>query len=444
MSKRVFRLGLLVAVLLGMGLRFSHTRSTTKVLFDEYYYYFSTAFNAYEGKGFVSGYSLEREGVFVPSPGQAWFILATLPLCSYTDAKGKTAVLTIVPKLLQILISGFSILLFGLIGLRLRSRLAGLLAAFAAALYPGFINWAAYLMTESNYIFGLALLTWLLLRWIHRPHYRRALLAAVVLGLVCFQRGNPMLLAPGLAVFSVVIMGWKRGWKPALTFAFVPMLVLLPWRQFNLKRHGDPVWVSSNSGIAFHYDNRIDLDPMRTPFYDDMQQTPLIPEIEAQFRQEDGKLNATYFRYAQAYLAHAKAYVFANPGHFLRNYFLKLWNQFTLNPSNSIAYVPSPQLWRWMHHLLLLAGTAGFVIMLARARDRHALLLLTLFAYFAAFGALFHITRDGRMSLVLKVYLIFYAAWFIDWLYGTIRSRLSEKQAVTPESSSVTSAHGDE
>jgi hypothetical protein len=431
-STRAFRLGLLLAVLIGMGLRFAHVRSSQgDWLFDEYFYYFSTATNAYQGKGFNAAYNTEREGVFVPSPGQSWFILATLPLCSYTDAKGEFAVLTVVPKLIQILIAGVTILLFALIGRRLGSPLAGLLAAFAAAIYPGFVHWAAFLMSENNYLFGLALFTWLLLRWIHRPYYRRALLAAIVLGLLCFQRGNPMLLAPGLAAFCMLIMGWKRGWKPGLTFAVVPMLVLLPWRQFNLKRHGDPVWVSSNSGIAFHYDNRIDLDPLATPYWDDMGKTPLIPEIEARFRHDDGKLNATYFRYAQAYLAHGKAYVLANPGHFLKNYFLKLWNQFTLVPpeaTHSVALLRSPQIWRWMHHLLLVTGLAGCILMLLKARNRHCLLLLTLAAYFAAFGALFHLTRDGRMALVLKVYLILYASWLIDWAVTRLRERREQRR----------------
>ena len=426
MSSRAFRLGLLGAVLLGMGLRVAHIRATHATNdqqqiweFDEYWYYFTTATNAYQGKGFVSGYSLEREGKFVPSPGQSWFILATLPICSYTDTNtGEFTVVTFVPKLLQVLISGGTIILFALIGRRLRSPRAGLIAGFAAALYPGFVHWSAHLMTESNYLFGLALFTWLALRWIHRPYLRRALFAALVLGLVCFQRGNPMLLAPAFAICAPLMWGWKRGWKAGLAFGLLPMLILLPWRQFNMERHGDPVWVSSNSGIAFHFDNRIDLDPLATKHFEDMGTTPLLPEIEAQFRQENGKLNATYFRYAQAYLAHGKAYIFANPAHFLKNYLIKFWNQFTVVPTeatHSVSVLRSPLAWKGMHHLLLLLGIAGCVMMLIKARDRRCILMLALFAYFAVFGALFHITRDGRMTLALKVYLMLFAAWFIDW-----------------------------
>ena len=421
---------MLIAVLFGLGLRFAHLASCKNWLFDEYYYYFTTAASAYQGEGFNAAYNTEREGIFVPPPGQSWFILAMLPFCSYTQPDGSLEVVIVLPKLIQILLSGFTIILFGLIGRQLRSRLAGLIAAFSAALYPGFVHWSGYLMSESNYLLGLTLLTWLLLRWVDRPYYRRALLAAAVLGLLCFQRGNPLLLAPTLAGFSIFIMGWKRGWRPALTFMFLPMFILLPWRQFNAERHGDPVWVSSNSGILFHYANRINLDPVKTPHWDDMGSIALVSEIESQFHREDGKLNATYYRYGQAYLDHAKAYVFANPGHFLRNYFLKLWNQFTVVPSNPVSFLRSPQLWSWLHHLLLFAGTGGFVVMLTRARNRHAFLLLTVFAYFSAFGALFHLTRDGRMALVLKVYLIFYAAWFIDWLYSALRTRRSQCQEI--------------
>ena len=82
-----------------------------------------------------------------------------LPFCSYTQPDGSLEVVIVLPKLIQILLSGFTIILFGLIGRQLRSRLAGLIAAFSAALYPGFVHWSGYLMSESNYLLGLTLLT---------------------------------------------------------------------------------------------------------------------------------------------------------------------------------------------------------------------------------------------------------------------------------------------
>jgi hypothetical protein len=157
-----------------------------------------------------------------------------------------------------------------------------------------------------------------------------------------------------------------------------------------------------------------------------MEGSFLVPEIESRFRQENGKLTTSYYRYSQAYLAHAKAYILAHRGHFSKNYLLKLWNQFTVPPTeatNSVPLLRTPQTWRWLHHLLLLFGLAGLVLILVKTRDRHALLLTTLFAYFVLFGALFHLTRDGRMTLALKVFLILYASIFVDWALSALRRK---------------------
>jgi hypothetical protein len=133
---RRFQLGLLLAVLVGVALRSAHVLSSQGGgwLFDEYFYYVSTATNAYQGKGFTAACSTDHEGVFVPSPGQSWFILAALPFCAYTDANGNLyGMQQLLPKFIQVLLGGMTVLLFGLIGRRLRSPRAGLLAAFGAA-----------------------------------------------------------------------------------------------------------------------------------------------------------------------------------------------------------------------------------------------------------------------------------------------------------------------
>jgi len=150
---------------------------------DEYHYYVSTAINALNGQGLIPEYNKAEKEIYVPPPLQPLFVLGIFKL-----AGGLVHPLYL--QLAQICLSLLMIFLCGEIGKRLSNHLGGILFAFLVAIYPYFVHWSAFIMTESNYLVGLSLVVFLLLRWIDKPILFRAALAAAFLGLLNLQRVN--------------------------------------------------------------------------------------------------------------------------------------------------------------------------------------------------------------------------------------------------------------
>ena len=378
---------------------------------DEYQYYYSTAENAFAGRGFVPAYNNGRgAGAYVPPPMQPLFILSAF----YIAGPRKAADLA---KLLQIILCSAMIAVCILIGWTLVSPLAGLIFGFGVAVYPDFVYWTAYLMTESNYMFGLSLLLLLLLRWTKHPGFVRALHASIWLGVINLQRPNALFLGPFLSLFTLGFRGWKRGGKVAVTFLLVPMLVLSPWLCRNLIVYKDPIWVNSNGGFLFHLANREGLDASKTKYYGQLinnsQNDLYVPEIEQELRHANGELKVTYYRYSETYFRYALSYVIHHPVHFLKNYAIKFINQFYLiqdEPTDAVAFFKYPLRYTVLHWLILVGGVAGLITLVIAKKTIGEKLVFFLFLYFACFGALFHLTGDGRMTLPLRFFLMMFFA----------------------------------
>lgn len=381
--------------------------STFRWLHDEYLYYVSTAVNAFNGQGLVPDYNRARDGIFVPPPGQALFMLALF------EPAGRL----LHPYWLlvaQAAIGAALVFPAAAVARRMASSAAAMAMAVAVAIHPDFVFWCGYLMTESNYLVGLGVVLWLLCRWQEQPTDARALLAALGLGLLHLQRMNGMLLGPALALYALGRLG-RRGWRPALMFALVPYLVLTPWLARNLHRYGEPIWVSSNAGVHFHFANHLELDPRRTPYLEQVvarDPPPLVPAIEQAYRGPDGRLKATYYRYSKAYMAVARDYVRHHPLHFLRNLAIKFVNQFWLVQDGgrvAVAAFRSPLAYRLLHAAVLGGGVAGAVALLLRRRGPALCLVLTVFLFYAGMGSLSILATDGRYSLNLTYFLLLLA-----------------------------------
>ena len=103
-------------------------------------------------------------------------------------------------------------------------------------------------------------------------------------------------------------------------------------------------------------------------------------------------------------MKHFLEYVAAQPVHFSRNYVIKLYNIF--------RYPRAKTKWiRRYREILLLLGLCGFAVFLYRRQGGTEWVMGPIAAYFAGFGALSHITTDGRINLPLKVLFSFFAAY---------------------------------
>lgn len=149
--------------------------------------------------------------------------------------------------------------LLALVTSRVAGRLAGIIAGGIAAVYPPLLANDGPPLTES-----LALT--LFLAGVLCLIDRRVLLAGLAIGLLVLARNSAQLLVPVLALWLLVVVGWRR----AAVFAVVVAVVVAPWVVRNQVVLGKPVLVTSNGfNVAAAY-SQVSLDQGKPadPVYD--------------------------------------------------------------------------------------------------------------------------------------------------------------------------------
>jgi 4-amino-4-deoxy-L-arabinose transferase-like glycosyltransferase len=156
------------------------------------------------------------------------------------------------PILADILLSTATIYVLYRLALELfASRVAALLAAFAAALYPHFVFFATTGLTETAYIF-VTCLAFLLL---YRARYFWGSVALVASILV---RPSLDLLAPVLVVvFALVVhrAGWRTAALKLGQYALVYIVLMTPWWLHNEIKYGAFVRLNLGDGIVMYLGN---------------------------------------------------------------------------------------------------------------------------------------------------------------------------------------------
>lgn len=138
-------------------------------------------------------------------------------------------------QLLNALIGSVAIVLVDRLGARIAGPTAGLVAATVAAVYPELL--ANDLTTLSEPLSHLLMLGTILLLL-----QRRLELAGLASGLLVLGRASAQPLVPVLAVWALVHVGWRR----ALRYTLVAIVVVSPWAIRDWIQLGSPVLVTSN------------------------------------------------------------------------------------------------------------------------------------------------------------------------------------------------------
>jgi 4-amino-4-deoxy-L-arabinose transferase-like glycosyltransferase len=139
---------------------------------------------------------------------------------------------------------------------RLGGRVAGLLAAFAVAVYPPFIHSTGELMSEPPAILTLpaAVLAFL---WASEQERLRAwLLPGVLFGLTAMFRPEYLFVGIAFVVLAGIRVGMARDWKPGLAgaglLALALLLPIVPWTIRNIDVLDRVVPISTGSGKAIY------------------------------------------------------------------------------------------------------------------------------------------------------------------------------------------------
>ena len=138
-------------------------------------------------------------------------------------------------QILNIAIGIGVVLLCALLANQIWGREAGIVAGGIAALSPALIANDATVLAEPLSLLLLLATWWYLIR-------ARPLLAAISLGLLMLTKPSAQL----LALFLIAWVVWQFGWRRALRFSAVTLLVILPWIIRNELLIGEPTLNTSN------------------------------------------------------------------------------------------------------------------------------------------------------------------------------------------------------
>lgn len=357
---------------------------------NSYSYLYRLAEGVARGAGFCQAAGCERPPLY----------LAFLALTTFA---GKHYLLIVIPQALMG--AGTAGLAF-LIGRRLFTPLAGLLAAAIAAFYPYYVMHDTALQDTGMVTFMLALSVWWLIRASQDGRRSDWWLAGIALGALVLVRAA---MAP--SVIAVLVWALLWGTRGALAARLRNALILLaaiavtvsPWLAYTARVTGAPVlttdsgyllWQGNNASVFSYYPHEsIDRSALE-------EFAKLPPQQQAELDRLSGDAAAVSDRYRQRALAFMREDPWRTAQYAARK--LTAAFSWTFNPyrgalaqwTYAASYVP-----------VMLLGIAGMVV--ARRRPETALIAL-LYLAFIGVSAVFFAHTSHRSTL--DIYWMVFAA----------------------------------
>lgn len=194
------------------------------------------------------GFSMHGRPTAYVTPGYPLF-LAPLYAVGILDPLGV--------GLIQAALGGITCVLIGRIADLVGGRRVALWAGLLSAVYPHFIFWTGYLLTETLFVFFAVVSLLYLARLPVRPSVFRAVGCGLLLGVAALVR-------PVMLGFAVMVPLWLL-WTPqtpllrrlllAALLLCAVAIPLLPWAIRNAIVLGSPVFTSTESGVVFYQGN---------------------------------------------------------------------------------------------------------------------------------------------------------------------------------------------
>lgn len=159
-------------------------------------------------------------------------------------------------RIVELLCGLGAILVVYLLGRRIGCRPAGLLAAFAVAVYPPFIHSTGALFSEPPAILTLPAAVLAFLWAADGPSRARWLLPGFLFGLTALIRPEYLLVGAVFALLALIRIGRERGWRPGLAagalLAVALLLPIVPWAVRNQIVLDRTVPISTGGGKALY------------------------------------------------------------------------------------------------------------------------------------------------------------------------------------------------
>ncbi len=336
------------------------------------------------------------------------------PILSYLTGGGKIQILT------DIFISVISVWLIFLLSMHLfQNRLAALLSASVAALYPHFLFYSVSGLTEIFYT-SLLLFSFVLF-------YKKQMIWAIIISILALlvrptlDLLNPIIVI--LFVISVHGMDWKKIGKYLGIYFFAYVVIMSPWWIHQYQKYDTFVRLNLGEGVVLYAGNN--------PLNRSGGGINGVDVDESRFRE----MNPVVRNSAQKEAAFE--YIVNNPGRFIELSGLKFMRFWRLWP-----YTPDYQQWYVIVASLLSYGivlflAVGFTLRNAKVYFRKLTPIFALFGYLT----MVHMVTIGsiRYRFPLEPFLIIFASYFLvdvfkekDWFIW-IQQRIF-KITLTPQS----------
>jgi 4-amino-4-deoxy-L-arabinose transferase-like glycosyltransferase len=252
---RCFARALLVILLAAVALRVGYVLTVTRNDHHAYdaFYYDAEATSLADGHGFVDPFGFaggQKPGPAADHPPLT--SMALVPAAELDEAATWLAHGSLAMRFEMTLLGVGVVAAIGLLGRALKGDRVGLLAAAIAAIYPNLWMNDGLVMSETLATLLTVIALLLVYRVVRRPSAAPVVALGLVCGLATLTRAELLLYVPLLAVPTVWI-ALRSSRRTTLASAGVVVLaavVVGPWVIYNLTRFEDPVFVSTNDGIA--------------------------------------------------------------------------------------------------------------------------------------------------------------------------------------------------
>jgi len=323
---------------------------------------------------------------------------------------------------------------------------AGLIAAFAVAVYPPFIHSTGALMSEPPAIFTLPAAVLAFLWASERERLRAWLLPGLLFGLTALIRPEYLLVAVAFALLAAFRVGTARGWRPGLAgaglFTVALLLPIVPWTVRNAIVLDRTVPISTGGGKALYVGTYLpadgeyqrvkallverylgrDLEP-GSEALDRVDPAPLFDRVAARY--PDLPRDSALGKIGKENLSE---YLGDDPLGYAGMTVRKVWRMW----SGGIGEAMSSGIGRVVQVLIVLLGLAGLVLLALRARWWDLVALATPIVLVTAVGAAS--LAASRRNEVLMTLIFPLAALALSSAVAAISSgrRWSPSQASSP------------
>lgn len=296
-----------------------------------------------------------------------------------------------------------------LLGRRLVSKRAGLMALGMWAFYPFAVYYCGWTFRDTFLTFLSALDLWLMTLWFENPSSKKKSAACAIAGAALGLTNPSSLLFVGLAPLGLLLLHRFRATSRSLAvYYLVLMLAYSPWPIRNQMAFGSPILTNQHGGMNLYYGLVIPPDALGTPEETRIRNSDPV-ELEARaldaqgkFMEEDRLYKSASFRLI---LAHPFRYAaqcwgrvlkFWRPVPYQRNYPFGYWKIFWASLLSDGLIIPLALLGIWT-----LRAEAKKLVPI------YAALILWPLAYYLTYAVL-------RFRLPVMPFLVLLAAAFLD------------------------------